>query len=123
MLKSRRLIWSFCLVLLGFAATAAAQDLFPDKNLEAAVRQQVFEKRGKPEPLVDLKFRQQDRRSALVAQRIAPKIIGFKTSEKIGRQHALASGEADFLRNLVQARRAKLAVEIACIVDNAVIVM
>src|SRR2546423_9791724 len=32
---------------------AAADDLFPDKNLEAAVRQQVFEKRNKPDPLVE----------------------------------------------------------------------
>src|SRR5688572_2792437 len=30
-----------------------ADDLFPDKNLEAVVRQQVFEKRNKPEPLVE----------------------------------------------------------------------
>ena len=30
-----------------------ADDLFPDKNLEAAVRQQVFEKRNKTEPLVE----------------------------------------------------------------------
>src|SRR5262249_36887819 len=31
----------------------AAEDLFPDKNLEAAVRQEVFEKRNKPDPLVE----------------------------------------------------------------------
>ncbi len=30
-----------------------ADDLFPDKALEAVVRQQVFEKRNKPEPLVE----------------------------------------------------------------------
>ena len=35
--------------LIGSAAQA---DLFPDKNLEAAVRQQVLAKRDKPEPLV-----------------------------------------------------------------------
>ena len=32
---------------------AAAEDLFPDKNLEAVVRQNVFEKRNKPDPLVE----------------------------------------------------------------------
>src|SRR5437588_9591363 len=36
------------------ARRAAAEDLFPDKNLEAAVRQQVFEKRNKPDPLVEV---------------------------------------------------------------------
>jgi internalin A len=30
-----------------------AEDLFADKNLEAAVRQEVFEKRNKPDPLVE----------------------------------------------------------------------
>ena len=35
----------------GFSATA--DDLFPDKNLEAVVRQNVFEKRNKPDPLVE----------------------------------------------------------------------
>src|SRR6266550_798849 len=35
-----------------FAATFA-DDLFPDKNLEAVVRQNVFEKRNKPDPLVE----------------------------------------------------------------------
>jgi len=32
---------------------AAADELFPDKNLEAVVRQYVFEKRNKPDPLVE----------------------------------------------------------------------
>src|SRR4051812_3937421 len=41
---------SLALVLLNLAK---ADDLFPDKNLEAAVRQQVFEKRNKPDPLVE----------------------------------------------------------------------
>lgn len=43
-------------LLLGSASltsSARADDLFPDKNLEAAVRQQVFEKRNKPDPLVE----------------------------------------------------------------------
>jgi len=39
--------------LLASALPAAADDLFPDKNLEAVVRQQVFEKRNKPDPLVE----------------------------------------------------------------------
>jgi hypothetical protein len=39
---------------LSFAQAAAADDLFPDKNLEAVVRQYVFEKKNKPdEPLVE----------------------------------------------------------------------
>ena len=32
---------------------AQAEDLFPDKNLEAAVRRQVFEKRNSKDPLVE----------------------------------------------------------------------
>ena len=40
-------------LLLGSALPVAADDLFPDKNLEAVVRQQVFEKRNKPDPLVE----------------------------------------------------------------------
>src|SRR5262245_60624836 len=32
---------------------AVAQDLFPDKNLEAVVRQYVFEKRNNAEPLTE----------------------------------------------------------------------
>src|SRR5205085_858336 len=41
-------------LLVGFhCQRATADDLFPDKNLEAAVRQEVFEKRGKTEPLVE----------------------------------------------------------------------
>ena len=32
-------------------AAASAQDLFPDKNLDAAVRQYVFEKRNTDKPL------------------------------------------------------------------------
>jgi Leucine-rich repeat (LRR) protein len=35
------------------ATSAPADDLFPDKNLEAVVRQYVFEKRNKPDPLVE----------------------------------------------------------------------
>ncbi|NJM35320.1 MAG: leucine-rich repeat domain-containing protein [Rhodomicrobium sp.] len=35
------------------AQPAAAEDLFPDKNLEAVVRQYVFEKRMKNDPLVE----------------------------------------------------------------------
>jgi Leucine-rich repeat (LRR) protein len=34
-------------------AQAAGQDLFPDKNLEAAVREMVFEKRGTDKPLTE----------------------------------------------------------------------
>jgi internalin A len=50
----------FCVRLLGSlllfslaTANAPADDLFPDKNLEAVVRQYVFEKRNKPDPLVE----------------------------------------------------------------------
>src|SRR5215510_15321515 len=48
----------FCVRLsIAFAACCClpvmADDLFPDKNLEEAVRQEVFEKRGKKEPLVE----------------------------------------------------------------------
>src|SRR5436190_596909 len=50
----------FCVRLLAAAVVlslargnAAADDLFPDKNLEAVVRQQVFDKRNKPDPLVE----------------------------------------------------------------------
>src|SRR5687767_10994369 len=41
------------LLFAGLASGAAAQDLFPDKNLEAVVRQYVFEKKNKPDPLVE----------------------------------------------------------------------
>src|SRR4026209_1402465 len=42
------------LLCIGFAGQAfAADELFPDKNLEAIVRQYVFEKRNKPDPLVE----------------------------------------------------------------------
>jgi internalin A len=43
----------FSVVCVAFLGSAVAEDLFPDKNLEAAVRQQVFEKRNKPDPLVE----------------------------------------------------------------------
>ena len=39
--------------LLSLAGLVAGQDLFPDKNLDAAVRQQVFEKRNNDMPLVE----------------------------------------------------------------------
>ena len=39
--------------VLAATQPAAAQDLFPDKNLEAVVRQYVFEKKNKPDPLVE----------------------------------------------------------------------
>src|SRR6266850_3564193 len=41
------------LVLSLVRGKAAADDLFPDKNLEAVVRQYVFDKRNKPDPLVE----------------------------------------------------------------------
>ena len=48
-------VFALAAVLVGGLAArrAAAEDLFPDKNLEAAVRQEVFEKRNKPDPLVE----------------------------------------------------------------------
>jgi internalin A len=44
---------SFTIAGCLFAASAVADELFPDKNLEAVVRQYVFEKRNKPDPLVE----------------------------------------------------------------------
>jgi len=41
------------IVMLAIVAVGRAADLFPDKNLEAAVREQVFAKRDKKEPLVE----------------------------------------------------------------------
>jgi Leucine-rich repeat (LRR) protein len=41
------------LVLAPTAQSAVAEDLFPDKNLEAVVREQVFEKRNNTMPLVE----------------------------------------------------------------------
>jgi Leucine-rich repeat (LRR) protein len=41
------------LAALAIAQPGSAQDLFPDKNLEAVVRQYVFEKKNKPDPLVE----------------------------------------------------------------------
>src|SRR5204863_861668 len=42
------------LLVAGLASQGApADELFPDKNLEAVVRQYVFEKRNKPDPLVE----------------------------------------------------------------------
>ena len=52
-----RLVFStliaFLLLNLANRRHASADDLFPDKNLEAVVRQNVFEKRNKPDPLVE----------------------------------------------------------------------
>jgi len=48
---SYAIICSF--VLLGSTKASQAADLFPDKNLEAAVRKQVFEKRNNKKPLVE----------------------------------------------------------------------
>jgi hypothetical protein len=59
-MKLPRLCSIAVLLVLGFASLSAlagrsalADDLFPDKNLEAVVRQYVFEKRNKPDPLVE----------------------------------------------------------------------
>src|SRR5687768_13406450 len=41
------------LAAFSLAGAVRGDDLFPDKNLEAVVRQQVFEKRNKTEPLVE----------------------------------------------------------------------
>jgi internalin A len=46
-LRNTLLAWSFFLLI----PAALAQDLFPDKALEAAVRREVFEKRYNAEPL------------------------------------------------------------------------
>lgn len=43
--------WSAWILAAGFGAVASAQDLFPDKALEAAVRREVFEKRYNAEPI------------------------------------------------------------------------
>ena len=39
--------------VLCFVLPAAADDLFPDKNLEAVVRKEVFEKRNNTMPIVE----------------------------------------------------------------------
>jgi Leucine-rich repeat (LRR) protein len=52
MLVAGRLVACF-IVALAVVATGRTADLFPDKNLEAAVREQVFAKREKKEPLVE----------------------------------------------------------------------
>jgi internalin A len=53
-MKLSCLRWFAALLVLGFSSQAAlSDDLFPDKNLEAVVRQYVFEKRNKPDPLVE----------------------------------------------------------------------
>jgi internalin A len=50
----KRALHVLALSLLAFLpASTWADDLFPDKNLEKVVRQQIFEKRGKEEPLVE----------------------------------------------------------------------
>lgn len=43
--------WSAWILAAGLGAVASAQDLFPDKALEAAVRREVFEKRYNAEPI------------------------------------------------------------------------
>jgi internalin A len=48
-----RIVLAFVVVFGLGQGRVAAEDLFPDKNLEAAVRQEVFEKRNKTEPLVE----------------------------------------------------------------------
>jgi Leucine-rich repeat (LRR) protein len=49
----KRLVPYAALIFASLASAAVADDLFPDKALEAVVRQQVFEKRNKPDPLVE----------------------------------------------------------------------
>ena len=49
----RALLLAVFTLLAPLAPAAWADDLFPDKNLEQVVRQQIFEKRGKTEPLVE----------------------------------------------------------------------
>jgi internalin A len=50
----RSLCATAAVLLCGITLNAvAADDLFPDKNLEAAVRKEVFEKRNKTDPLVE----------------------------------------------------------------------
>lgn len=53
----QRMMRSFCfvltLVMLPPALSAVAQDLFPDKKLEAVVRKYVFEKRNNDQPLTE----------------------------------------------------------------------
>jgi len=40
-------------VVAGLNSPVAAQSIFPDKNLEAAVRKEVFEKRNNDQPIVE----------------------------------------------------------------------
>ncbi len=40
-------------VVIGFVSPVSAQSIFPDKNQEAAVRKEVFEKRNNEQPIVE----------------------------------------------------------------------
>ncbi|MEO8270613.1 MAG: hypothetical protein ABI557_12900, partial [Aureliella sp.] len=51
MKKTSRLVIIAWAMLAGLAPLAPADDLFPDKGLEAAVRYEVFAKRYNQEPL------------------------------------------------------------------------
>jgi internalin A len=76
-------------VQIATAQVAAAQDLFPDKALEAAVRKEVFAKRYNEEPLTkdDVKNISQ----------VHAKGKGIKSLE--GMQHCVAVQEIDFENN------------------------
>jgi Leucine-rich repeat (LRR) protein len=71
------------ILVLSAAAAAGAQELFPDKNLEAAVREMVFEKRGTDKALTE-----QDVRNLSI---LAAKGKGIKDLKGLEKCAALAS--------------------------------
>ena len=97
-LRNTLLAWSFLMLI----PAAIAQDLFPDKALEAAVRREVFEKRYNAEPLTldDVKNISQ----------VVGKGKGIKSLE--GLQHCKALMKLDLEKNeivdLVPIRDLKL---------------
>ena len=46
------LFWTLIAFAAGLPTVSMSEDLFPDKNLEAVVRREVFEKRESKDPLV-----------------------------------------------------------------------
>ena len=50
--RFRILFWTLMTCSVALPKASKSQDLFPDKNLEAVVRREVFEKRESKEPLV-----------------------------------------------------------------------
>lgn len=77
--------------LSALAPTAAQESVFPDKNLEAAVRTQVFEKRNTEEPL-----NQEDATKVYVL-----KAKGKEIKDLTGLEHCINLGEVDLSDNQI----------------------